>query len=186
MESELVSGFFTEHSSVPFVSFFLAEYGSILLISILTAILFLGGYHFPFFLILKFINDFIWIFFDKFNSMQVVKEQLSYLLEFNPIITGILNSLVLGVKASFIVFCFVWARASMPRIRYDQLMQFCWTVLLPLLFAFIFLVPCLLYSFDSLPISLLVLPLNKKFKININFPYNHSSYLRKKLRRVYS
>jgi NADH-ubiquinone oxidoreductase chain 1 len=51
MESELVSGFFTEHSSVPFVSFFLAEYGSILLLSILTSILFLGGYNFSFNLI---------------------------------------------------------------------------------------------------------------------------------------
>jgi len=57
MESELVSGFFTEHSSVPFVSFFLAEYGSILLISILTSILFLGGYTFPFSFFTNTIND---------------------------------------------------------------------------------------------------------------------------------
>nr|YP_009582582.1 NADH dehydrogenase subunit 1 [Dactylellina haptotyla]QBL01967.1 NADH dehydrogenase subunit 1 [Dactylellina haptotyla] len=119
-ESELVSGFFTEHSSVPFVSFFLAEYGSILLMSILTSVLFLGGYNFP------------------FN---------------NPVISGLIGGLTLGVKACFIVFCFIWARASMPRIRYDQLMQFCWTVLLPILFAFIFLIPCILYSFDSLAVS---------------------------------
>jgi NADH:ubiquinone oxidoreductase subunit H len=59
MESELVSGFFTEHSSVPFVSFFLAEYGSILLMSIITTVLFLGGYNLPFFLSFKFINDLI-------------------------------------------------------------------------------------------------------------------------------
>lgn len=44
----------------------------------------------------------------------------------------------------------------MPRIRYDQLMQFCWTVLLPILFAFIFLFPCILYSFDALAVSLLL------------------------------
>ena len=44
MESELVSGFMTEHSSTVFVFFFLAEYASILLMSILTIILFLGGY----------------------------------------------------------------------------------------------------------------------------------------------
>ena len=46
-ESELVAGFFTEHSSVPFVFFFLAEYSSIVLFSCITAILFLGGYHVP-------------------------------------------------------------------------------------------------------------------------------------------
>ena len=46
-ESELVAGFFTEHSSVPFVFFFLAEYSSIVLFSTITAILFLGGYNLP-------------------------------------------------------------------------------------------------------------------------------------------
>lgn len=44
MESELVSGFMTEHAAVVFVFFFLAEYGSIVLMCILTSILFLGGY----------------------------------------------------------------------------------------------------------------------------------------------
>jgi NADH-ubiquinone oxidoreductase chain 1 len=47
-ESELVSGFFTEHSSVIFVFFFLAEYASIILICILMTILFFGGYSYPF------------------------------------------------------------------------------------------------------------------------------------------
>jgi NADH-ubiquinone oxidoreductase chain 1 len=47
LESELVAGFFTEHSSVPFVFFFLAEYASIVLFSSITSILFLGGYHMP-------------------------------------------------------------------------------------------------------------------------------------------
>jgi NADH-ubiquinone oxidoreductase chain 1 len=46
-ESELVAGFFTEHSSVPFVFFFLAEYSSIVLFSSISAILFLGGYNSP-------------------------------------------------------------------------------------------------------------------------------------------
>lgn len=46
-ESELVSGFMTEHSSLPFVFFFLGEYSSIVLFSCITAILFIGGYNFP-------------------------------------------------------------------------------------------------------------------------------------------
>jgi hypothetical protein len=58
------------------------------------------------------------------------------------------------------VFGFVWVRASFPRIRYDQLMQVCWTVLLPLVFAFIFLVLCIIVAFDAAPmnISLLFFP----------------------------
>jgi NADH-ubiquinone oxidoreductase chain 1 len=49
------------------------------------------------------------------------------------------------------IFIFIWTRASLPRIRFDQLMSFCWTVLLPIIIAFIILIPCLLYSFDIIP-----------------------------------
>ena len=48
MESELVSGFMTEHAAVIFVFFFLAEYASIVLMCLLISILFLGGYHINF------------------------------------------------------------------------------------------------------------------------------------------
>ena len=65
-----------------------------------------------------------------------------------------MSGLILGFKASFMVFVFIWVRASFPRIRFDQLMSFCWTVLLPLVFAFIVLVPCILYSFDIFPINI--------------------------------
>jgi NADH-ubiquinone oxidoreductase chain 1 len=47
MESELVAGFFTEHSSIIFVFYFLAEYSSIVLFSAVTSIIFFGGYNFP-------------------------------------------------------------------------------------------------------------------------------------------
>ena len=56
-ESELVSGFMTEHAAVVFVFFFLAEYGSIVLICILTTILFLGGYLFNFSLLLSLLQE---------------------------------------------------------------------------------------------------------------------------------
>jgi NADH-ubiquinone oxidoreductase chain 1 len=58
------------------------------------------------------------------------------------------------------IFIFIWARASFPRIRFDQLMSFCWTVLLPIVIAFVILVPCILYGFEIIPtnISLLTIP----------------------------
>jgi NADH-ubiquinone oxidoreductase chain 1 len=72
----------------------------------------------------------------------------------NPIIEGLLYGLSLGLKSSAMIFIFIWARASFPRIRFDQLMAFCWTVLLPIVFALIILVPCILYSYNILPLSI--------------------------------
>jgi NADH-ubiquinone oxidoreductase chain 1 len=58
------------------------------------------------------------------------------------------------LKSCILVFIFIWVRASFPRIRFDQLMTFCWTILLPIVFAFIILIPCLLYSINILPINI--------------------------------
>jgi NADH-ubiquinone oxidoreductase chain 1 len=93
MESELVAGFFTEHSSVPFVFFFLAEYSSIVLFSSISAILFLGGYNFP----------------EIFANNTI----------FN------IQSIILGIKTCIFCFIFVWFRATLPRLRFDQLATFC-------------------------------------------------------------
>jgi NADH-ubiquinone oxidoreductase chain 1 len=135
-ESELVSGFMTEHAAVIFVFFFLAEYGSIVLICILTSILFLGGY----------LIDIVYV-----DTLVNIFPEYSI-----GFITGIISSLVLGIKSSLMIFVFIWARASLPRIRFDQLMSFCWTVLLPIVVAFIILVPCILYGFDILPTSIVL------------------------------
>jgi NADH-ubiquinone oxidoreductase chain 1 len=118
-ESELVAGFFTEHSSVPFVFFFLAEYASIVLFSSITSILFLGGYHMPEF----FING------------SIIN----------------LQSIILGLKTCLFCFMFVWFRATLPRMRYDALIELCWLNLLPVCVAFIILVPSILIAFDISP-----------------------------------
>jgi NADH-ubiquinone oxidoreductase chain 1 len=118
-ESELVAGFFTEHSSVPFVFFFLGEYSSIVLFSCLTAIFFLGGYNF----FELFVNE-------SFINLQAV---------------------ILGLKTCIFCFFFVWFRATLPRLRYDQLIDFCWLNLLPVAVAFIILVPSILIAFDIAP-----------------------------------
>jgi NADH-ubiquinone oxidoreductase chain 1 len=118
-ESELVAGFFTEHSSVPFVFFFLGEYSSIVLFSCLTSIFFLGGYN----LFEIFVNE-------SFINLQAI---------------------ILGMKTCIFCFFFVWFRATLPRLRYDQLIDFCWLNLLPVAVAFIILVPSILVAFDIAP-----------------------------------
>jgi NADH-ubiquinone oxidoreductase chain 1 len=72
----------------------------------------------------------------------------------NPTLDGLLYGLNLGLKSSIMIFTFIWARASFPRIRFDQLMAFCWTVLLPIIFALIILVPCILYSYNIFPANI--------------------------------
>ena len=140
-ESELVSGFMTEHAAVVFVFFFLAEYGSIVLICILTTILFLGGYLFNFSLLLSLLQEI-----DYDGSIISQLEIFS-----SPLIEGLISGLTLGIKSCIMVFVFIWVRASFPRIRFDQLMLFSWTILLPVVIAFIVVVPCIIYSFDIIP-----------------------------------
>lgn len=149
-ESELVSGFMTEHAAVIFVFFFLAEYASIVLICTVASMLFLGGYLFnfePLIYLTQFISFDLWLSL-RDSSLH------------SPLIEGLISGSVLGFKSCVLIFVFVWVRASFPRIRFDQLMSFCWTVLLPIVIAFVILVPCILYSFEIIPtnISLLALP----------------------------
>ena len=198
-ESELVSGFMTEHAAVIFVFFFLAEYASIVLICILTSILFLGGYLVdvtPLFYIYNIIHNMfeisillitytaikvlslIHIVSNKFLAVDLltlgytsypatgeilwgiqsivtnfpdVKSITIPAIIVNNFSSGIISGIVLGFKSSVMIFVFIWARASFPRIRFDQLMSFCWTVLLPIVVGFIILIPCVLYAFDILP-----------------------------------
>lgn len=140
-ESELVSGFMTEHAAVIFVFFFLAEYASIVLICILTTILFLGGY----------LLDFSWLLY----VLQEIDYDSSIFNKFeflsNPLIEGMIWGLTIGLKSCIMVFVFIWVRASFPRIRFDQLMSFSWTILLPVVIAFIVMAPCIIYSFNIIP-----------------------------------
>lgn len=172
-ESELVSGFMTEHAAVIFVFFFLAEYASIVLICTLTSILFLGGYLvniMPFLYLALVLDTIVYSLFYIFEHICSISDYLfstklvesiqhldkhfisnyiSYLSRQNNVInygfSGIISGIILGVKTCLMVFVFIWVRASFPRIRFDQLMQFCWINLLPLVIAFIVLIPCVLF-----------------------------------------
>lgn len=103
-EPELVAGYHTEYSSMKFAMFFLAEYANVIVSSAVTTTLFLGGWQFP------------------------------YLQTFglSPLLTAILQVLTFCVKVAFMIFFFIWVRWSIPRFRYDQLMNLGWKVMLPL------------------------------------------------------
>jgi len=138
-ESELVSGFMTEHSAAIFVFFFLAEYASIVLICLFTCVLYIGGY-------LNFLNlDFVNL--QYLSSIEKETDFLTWLIQ------GLNNSLNLGLKACIMIFTFIWVRASFPRIRFDQLMSYCWTVLLPIVIAFIIILPCVVIGLDLTPVN---------------------------------
>jgi len=193
-ESELVSGFMTEHAAGIFVFFFLAEYASIILMCILISIVLIGGYDI-FSLIHNIVsiiqNIIIFIFslyislilfiinylnlnmlylnidlIDNLNYSYIYENILrdaiyitdnKFLLTFNILTYSFIYIFVLGLKSCILIFTFIWVRASYPRIRFDQLMSYCWTVLLPIIIAIIIFIPCILYSKDILPyvISLL-------------------------------
>jgi NADH-quinone oxidoreductase subunit H len=123
-ESEIVAGFHVEYSGMGFALFFLAEYANIILISALTALLFLGGWLSP------------------LEGMPWVSHALYW-----PYIGAVLSS---GphwfiAKTCFFIFCFLWFRATFPRSRYDQIMRLGWKVLLPVTLIWIFVEGILLY-----------------------------------------
>lgn len=130
-ESEIVAGFHVEYSGMGFAVFFLAEYANIILISALTALLFMGGWLTPFegisaVLAIPYVGVYI---FQAFTLLLSI-----------PFLDVILDS---GphwflLKTSFFIFCFLWFRATFPRYRYDQIMRLGWKVLIPVTLVWIF------------------------------------------------
>ena len=110
-EGELVGGFHTEYSSLKFALFYLAEYINVATVAALATTLFLGGWRAPW-------PISVW---SGANTGWV------------PLIWFLAKLLIL-------MFCFVWLRGTLPRIRYDQLMTFGWKVLIPVSLAWILMV----------------------------------------------
>ena len=106
-EPELVGGFHTEYSGLKFGLFFLGEYGNVIMMSAIMSTLFFGGYNAP------------WI------------QDLAFFQE-NEILRAILQVATMSLKTLFFVFFFIWVRWSIPRFRYDQLMDLGWKVMFPL------------------------------------------------------
>ena len=121
-ESELVAGFFTEYSGMRFAFFFIAEYANMILVSCVAAALFLGGWNAPYpGTILEYIG----------------LERIAWME----------NVVWFAVKVYFFLFLFFWLRATLPRLRYDQLMRFGWKVMLPIALGNIVLTAIAAYFF---------------------------------------
>src|SRR5437870_3058223 len=101
-ESELVAGWMTEYSGMRFAFFFMAEYANMILVSCIASVLFLGGYNAPY-------------------PGTLLPDKLSW-------IEGVAW---FTVKVYAFLFLFFWLRATLPRLRYDQLMRFGWKARLP-------------------------------------------------------
>jgi NADH:ubiquinone oxidoreductase subunit H len=99
-----------------FALFFLAEYAHIIIMSLITALLFLGG----------------WLPILGMDTFCLV------------------NSFSFAFKISFILFFYVWVRASFPRYRIDQLMRLCWKIFLPLALAFVLLLLSVLFATNGI------------------------------------
>ncbi len=113
-ESELAAGYFTEYSGMKFGMFFMGEFVEVITSSALIAVLFLGGYDLPF------LEDYG---FDFFGMAMIPVPHVG--------VIGI-QVLVFIVKLVILIWLQLMIRWSLPRFRYDQIMQLCWKLLLPL------------------------------------------------------
>ena len=117
-ESEIVAGFHVEYSGAAFAVFFLAEYANMVLISSLTALLFLGGWLSP------------------FAGMPLLGDTF--------LATGGIHWFLL--KTVVFMFAFLWLRATFPRYRYDQIMRLGWKVFVPITIAWVLVAAGLILS----------------------------------------
>ncbi|MGA9995099.1 MAG: NADH-quinone oxidoreductase subunit NuoH [Pyrinomonadaceae bacterium] len=105
-ESELVAGFHTEYSGMRWSLFFMAEYAAMVVVSAVATTLFLGGWYFPFVFRLTAANG--------FQNLYVI-----------ACITGFV------LKMALLLYLYFWLRWTLPRFRYDQLMDLGWKWLIP-------------------------------------------------------
>ena len=103
-ETELVAGFHTEYSALKFALFFMGEYVNMFTVSVMCATLFLGGWYFPF---------------------------LSHVFAVGSIPYALFSVGIFIFKICCFLFLFIWIRGTLPRFRFDQLMNFGWKFLLP-------------------------------------------------------
>jgi NADH-quinone oxidoreductase subunit H len=110
-EPELTGGFHTEYSSMRFALFFMGEYINIIIVSAICCTLFLGGY-----------GGLIGLDWAALEAQHGLIAAIGYYA---------LGPVLLPLKIAGFIFFFIWTRATLPRLRYDQLMNLGWKFLLP-------------------------------------------------------
>ena len=149
-ENELVAGFHTEYSSLQFASFFMAEYANMITMTALTTTIYLGGWHAPFpaewgsrfipvavFALVGAVALYHGLHARRPKDARTLPVVAAFFfgtaaLFLIPVVQIYLLPLFwFGAKAGFLIFLFIWVRATLPRFRYDQLMGFCWKFLFP-------------------------------------------------------
>jgi len=145
-ESELVTGYHTEYSSMKFSMFFIAEYGHIVTQSALMATLFLGGWDIPF-----------WTGDDAFRVGDMLVAGIaadgSY-IQANPAWWKTLLTFgAFAAKTGFFVLVFIWVRWTLPRFRYDQVMALGWKVMLPTALAYVMVISGTILVLDQLGVA---------------------------------
>ena len=123
-ESEIVAGFFTEYSSMKFACFMLGEYANMIMMSAICVTLFLGGWLPP----------------------------LNFGV-FAPVVQLVPGPIWFAAKIAVVLFFYIWARAALPRYRYDQLMRLGWKVFLPITLVWVVLTAGVLEAMGWLPHS---------------------------------
>ncbi len=145
-ESELVTGYHTEYSSMKFSMFFIAEYAHLLTASALMATLFLGGWDVPFLTW----DDMFWH--DGVLVRGFAEDGAPLLAE--PSIWKTLATFgAFAAKTAFFVLLFIWVRWTLPRFRYDQVMHLGWKVLLPSSLAYLMLVAATILILDEVGVA---------------------------------
>jgi len=119
-ESDLVGGFHTEYGSFKWSLFFVAEYSHMLVGSAVFTVLFLGGW-----------NPLPWV------PLADLIGWLAHVIPFatHPLFVGVLSIAIFLGKVLAQIFVFMWVRWTVPRFRYDQVMELGWKKLLPLAIA---------------------------------------------------
>lgn len=124
-EAELVAGYHTEYGGFKFNIFFMAEYGHMITSSALISTLFFGGYALPYITPLQVAA--FWV-----ENGQSISNLLGLsIADTASLLTMLTHLTVFVTKTAFWLFIYIWVRWTLPRFRYDQLMDLGWKTLLP-------------------------------------------------------